>query len=390
VAAVVCAVVFWSPLDAVAVGIGAVSFISTFLLATGPLSSSFTFAEAVIAADGVAGLVMVATGAALGMESLPRSNIGIAVLAVLLGIVSMVALSVVSAWSQYRPGAPLPTLTIAHFLAIVGASGFLVVLPFMHFHGVLFWTLEFVFRLDHLVVLGIWGVAVVGTVTVLRGFVESRVPRIVARKLYHALAVAIFLPSAVHRLELLQFSLAVAAFLLIALEIYRAFKVEPLHDLIEGFMASQIDSRDGGNVILTHLYLLFGCAVPVWLAGASPNPLAPLAGVLMIGIGDSMASAVGKWKGKTPWPGTRKTIEGTAAAFLSVAAVQWWLCRGQALGVGLGLGLGLECGQPTWTRTAFELLAVALVCILEAFTSQIDNILLPIVLASSLNFAASG
>jgi len=58
-------------------------------------------------------------------------------------------------------------------------------------------------------------------------------------------------------------------------------------------MISYIDQRDSGIVILTHTYLLIGCAIPLWLHcrlyvyhGASVLPA--LCGVLILGIGDAM------------------------------------------------------------------------------------------------------
>lgn len=57
------------------------------------------------------------------------------------------------------------------------------------------------------------------------------------------------------------------------------------------------DSRDSGPLILTHIYLLLGCAFPTWLNDPwigfyhqylYYNALIPLCGVLMLGIGDTM------------------------------------------------------------------------------------------------------
>ena len=49
--------------------------------------------------------------------------------------------------------------------------------------------------------------------------------------------------------------------------------------------------------VLTHLYLLLGCSLPVWLECflvpvVQPN-VRPMAGLLLIGIGDSCAALVG-------------------------------------------------------------------------------------------------
>ena len=53
--------------------------------------------------------------------------------------------------------------------------------------------------------------------------------------------------------------------------------------------------------MLTHLYLLLGCAIPVWLEGGLGGPCAAsrstqlrgAAGILLVGVGDACAAAVG-------------------------------------------------------------------------------------------------
>ena len=49
---------------------------------------------------------------------------------------------------------------------------------------------------------------------------------------------------------------------------------------------------------------------------------APLAGLLVLGVGDAIASVVGVLVGRTRWPGTRKTVEGSTAALCTMLA---WL-----------------------------------------------------------------
>lgn len=104
------------------------------------------------------------------------------------------------------------------------------------------------------------------------------------------------------------------------------------------------DEKDVGNVALTPMYLLVGCAIPLWVHpipcdvtnSAMFNILPLISGLLSVGIGDTMASYVGKSFGKHKWAGIRislfkriglnlflylsgsnKTIEGTVACMLS-------------------------------------------------------------------------
>lgn len=61
----------------------------------------------------------------------------------------------------------------------------------------------------------------------------------------------------------LAFGVALAAF--IYLEYLRYFAVWPYGKSIHVFLTEFIDHRDSGPVILSHVYLLLGCAAPVWL-----------------------------------------------------------------------------------------------------------------------------
>ncbi|CAM9299301.1 unnamed protein product [Lampetra planeri] len=82
---------------------------------------------------------------------------------------------------------------------------------------------------------------------------------------------------------------------------------------------------DSGPLILTHIYLLLGMSLPVWLfpapcasRGVLPGAggLVPYAGVLAVGVGDTVASVFGQppW-GKIRCPARReKTLEGTATS----------------------------------------------------------------------------
>jgi dolichol kinase len=95
------------------------------------------------------------------------------------------------------------------------------------------------------------------------------------------------------------------------------------------------DERDSGPLILTHMYLLLGCALPLWINLISHSGsgsisysssksdfvdlLVNLAGVLMLGIGDTMASLLGTRYGRHRLHAhTKKTLEGTIGSIVSV------------------------------------------------------------------------
>ncbi|KAG0296094.1 hypothetical protein BGZ98_001120, partial [Dissophora globulifera] len=108
------------------------------------------------------------------------------------------------------------------------------------------------------------------------------------RKYYHALAVLMFVPGYLTDEPFMHIAFSVGLATLIFLEYIRYFAVVPFGKEIHLFLVGFLDARDGGPIILSHLYLLMGCAVPVWLA--EQHILAGLSGIFALGVGDAMAS----------------------------------------------------------------------------------------------------
>jgi dolichol kinase len=103
------------------------------------------------------------------------------------------------------------------------------------------------------------------------------------------------------------------------MEYLRIFKIYFIHSYLDWFLYPFLDQRDSPeNVILSHIYLLLGCAMPVWYnnlffdaeAKVSGTMFCALAGTLSLGIGDSLASSVGKAVGIRKWSEREKTKEG--------------------------------------------------------------------------------
>ena len=214
---------------------------------------------------------------------------------------------------------------------------------------------------------------------------------LLARKLFHFLVVALFSPAIFAHLPLLQQAMAIVLVGFAMLEIIRLFALPPLAAPLTAFLSTFLDARDGGTLILTHTYLLFGCALPIWLSSALPAaqtqaPLAtaaltaaPHAGVIVLGVGDAMASLVGVTLGRTCWPNSQKTLEGTGAGAGAMLALT-------ALLLHAGSPDGLPAGAYTWTALGG---CTALACLLEAVTDQIDNLFLPVGFLTSLLVAAA-
>lgn len=88
-------------------------------------------------------------------------------------------------------------------------------------------------------------------------------------------------------------SLATSLFLLA--EVIRHYEVPPLGSHLGGFFSIFTDERDTrGPLVVSHIFLLVGCAVPVWMSlygSKKPTitlPIEGFSGVLCLGCGDAM------------------------------------------------------------------------------------------------------
>lgn len=76
------------------------------------------------------------------------------------------------------------------------------------------------------------------------------------------------------------------------LEYHRFFNIWPLGAYLNQFMVKFTDSKDSGPVVLSHLYLILGCALPVWIKGfhrrAILCQMSGFTGIVSIGIGDTL------------------------------------------------------------------------------------------------------
>jgi len=204
---------------------------------------------------------------------------------------------------------------------------------------------------------------------------QSKTERILLRKYYHLVAVLIFSPAVIFQPAFLDLAFGAAFAVFLTLEMIRIWEIYPLGHVVHQFMNAFTDHRDSEILIVSHFSLLLGCALPKWMSsGLNDRPLAPFAGILSLGIGDTMASMIGYKYGVLRWSKTgKKTIEGTAAGITSVLAA----C---SILVSLLASSGYILSQ-NWLSL---LVAVTLSGLLEAYTAQLDNAFIPLVFYSLL------
>ena len=213
------------------------------------------------------------------------------------------------------------------------------------------------------------------------------------RKVFHGMTVAMFLPATFvdPPFVALAFILVLAIFLL--LDIFRASQLPPLSKPLTDFLAPYVDGRDyRGPVIVSHMFLLIGCAIPLWLslasmkrAGKAPwegwevaqRNLGMVSGVICVGMGDAAASLIGRRFGRRRWYWSGgKSLEGSLAFALAVM-----------LGLSLGrawLLFGGWAGDSgdAWSMTMGKVTIAAMgASLAEAvLTGGNDNVIVPIML----------
>lgn len=220
---------------------------------------------------------------------------------------------------------------------------------------------------SHISILGYWMICLI-SIPLLSVINQSivKLPNTVNRKFFHFLSVAMFSPVILEDTQFMRLSFSIAISLFIVVESYRVLEF-PGHSHLSSFMKQFRDSRDS-HITLSHLFLLVGIALPVFLASST---LAQFSGIISIGIGDSFASIAGTFFGRHKWPNSSKTIEGTLASWLSMTVSVFIL----------GQHIGVYCTQQWYMRMAGATLLTAL---LETFTQQFDNLFLPLFLQTLL------
>lgn len=161
----------------------------------------------------------------------------------------------------------------------------------------------------------------------------------------------------------------------VVLEIIRLCDVEPIGSSVREIFSKYLDHQDQGPLVLTPTYLLIGCFVPVWIDfpinGANVVDLRHFAGLIAVGVGDAAAAVGGTCFGRTPWrvvSNGRKTVQGTMIGFTAQVAIAFCILH----------WIGSLGTFFCWTRLIWVVWSCFLISMLEAFSAQVDNLILPL------------
>jgi dolichol kinase len=213
------------------------------------------------------------------------------------------------------------------------------------------------------------------------------------RKVFHFMMVAMLLPATYvdPTFAALALSLMLAIFLL--LDLFRASQLPPLSKSLAYFLTPYVDGRDlKGPVVISHIFLLIGCAIPLWLSLASlpragtgylqgwevpTREVSMVSGVICVGMGDAAASLIGRRYGRHKWIwGGGKSIEGSLA-FATAVGLALLLAKAW-----LRIGGWPANNEDSWAMTFGKAgFAAGVGSLTEAvLTGGNDNVVVPVIL----------
>lgn len=223
------------------------------------------------------------------------------------------------------------------------------------------------------------------------------------RKVFHGMMVVMFLPTVFVDPTFCALALGLVLSVFLLLDLFRASQLPPISRPLTYFLAPYVDGRDHrGPVIISHIFLLIGCSIPLWLSLSdlprdSTGPwsgwdvptrdVSMVSGVICVGMGDAAASLIGRRYGRLKWFwGGGKSLEGSVAFAAAVScgliAVRAWLVLGgwQVSGADSSDLSSSTLSFWLWTALKAAIAAGGTSATEAILTGCNDNVVVPIVL----------
>lgn len=195
----------------------------------------------------------------------------------------------------------------------------------------------------------------------------------IVRKIFHLAICVVFISGYNQDLEFTRFAAGGILTIMFILEMIRAWQLEPLGHHLENVCRTLRGKWDNRYLTLSHIYLLVGTMLPLWLLPNDPkfsSKLALSCGLIAVGIGDTAAAVIGTFFGKTQLTlksGKSGTSEKTLEGFLGNVAAM------------IAFKL-IWVGYTDFIGEFSFIMAATLTALVEAMTSTCDNLLLPLVM----------
>lgn len=185
------------------------------------------------------------------------------------------------------------------------------------------------------------------------------------RKTFHVAICIVFMTGFNQDINFTRFSAGGVFCIMFILELCRAWQLKYIGPPLEKVCGSLRGRWDNKFVTLSHIYLLVGGFLPLWLLPtelSSTKNLALSSGLISVGIGDTSAAIIGTLLGrKAIMKSSGKTLEGFLGNFLSMVLFKFaWI------------GFGAISSELSFLIVAFLTASV------EVLTENCDNLVLPL------------
>lgn len=254
-------------------------------------------------------------------------------------------------------------------LTFINVIQFINLFTSEHFYTFIYNTLS----LRHLTLIIYWCI----TLTIFSFIYSNHITQsntllIIKRKYYHFLIFTLLFPAIYYsHIEILRTLTLIVLYFMIVIEVIRNDKRLKCYHLIQHittFIKANIDDRDNGKIVLTHIFLLSGvCSSLYYDCNDNEKRSSWYIGCITLAIGDSLCSIVGALFGRVRIYGNKRTLEGTVAGLTGCLGVLW----------------GVKWLYGENYRWLMDTVKFGVVLLYEGVTEEIDNLVLPIV-ANSL------
>lgn len=189
------------------------------------------------------------------------------------------------------------------------------------------------------------------------------------RKVFHLATCVVFISGYNQDIDFTSFAAGGMILVMSVLEMIRAWNLWPIGPRLERICQALRGKWDNRYLTLSHIYLLLGTMVPLWIVPASyANKLIISSGLISVGVGDTAAALIGTFLGRTKLDSkSDKTLEGFVGNILAMALFKLvWI------------------GYTGFLDEYKFAMAAILTALVEAISCNCDNLVLPLVMIFSL------
>ncbi|KAK6455175.1 uncharacterized protein RJT20DRAFT_55280 [Scheffersomyces xylosifermentans] len=182
------------------------------------------------------------------------------------------------------------------------------------------WLYDYIFQDEEKVkILQVWSAILVTSVSLVFTFTE-KLSLNFRRKVWHFIIIAIlgYSPKVlVDKVEFTLISLLGSIIIFLIVEVIRYNRFSPIGEYLNYKLRFFQDYKDSkGPLNVSYIYLIVGATIPILydyiLIGAGKISIIRYMGIVALGLGDSLASIIGRRFGSLKWKGSEKSLQGTA------------------------------------------------------------------------------